>query len=129
MLGFPQICDYNASHMMNTSKKQQILQDISAIPSMERGKLSTYSFKERSGHAGPYHKLQIWEGGKNHTHYVPAENVPAVQAALSGYAQFQQLTEEYANLVIEETRQAIAGSKKKRSHRRSSLPRKRKSNK
>ena len=114
---------------MNTSSKQQILQSIAAIPNMERGKLSTYSFKERSGSAGPYHKLQTWEQGKNHTRYVPAEEVPAVQAALTGYAQFQQLTEAYANLVIAETRQAIAGSKKKSSHRRYSLPRKRKSNK
>ena len=113
---------------MNISKKQQILQDIAAIPNMERGKLSTYSFKERSRLAGPYHKLQTWEGGKNHTRYVPAEEVPAVQAALAGYAQFEQLTEEYANLVIAQTRQAIAGSKKKHSRRRSSLPKQRKSN-
>jgi hypothetical protein len=114
---------------MNIPNKQQILQNIAAIPNMERGKLSTYSFKERSGLAGPYHKLQTWEGGKNHTRYVPAEEVPAVQAALTGYAQFQQLTQEYANLVIAETRQAITGSKKKKLHRRSSLPKKRKSNK
>src|SRR6267154_778452 len=100
---------------MNASNKQQILQTIASIANMERGKLSTYSFKERSGLAGPYHKLQTWEKGKNHTRYVPAEEVPAVKAALSGYAQFQQLTEEYANLVIDETRQAIAGLKKKRS--------------
>src|SRR3954465_13666772 len=114
---------------MNTSKKQQILQTIAATPNMERGKLSTYPVKERSGQAGPYHKLQTWEQGKNHTRYVPAEEVPAVQAALTGYSQFQQLTEEYANRVIAETRQAITGSKKKKSHRRSSLPKKRRSNK
>jgi hypothetical protein len=114
---------------MNISKKHQLLQDIAAISSMERGKLSTYSFKERSGLAGPYHKLQTWEGGKNHTRYVPAEEVPAIQAALTGYAQFEQLTEEYANLVIAQTREAIAGSKKKKSPRRSSLPKKKKSNK
>ena len=35
--------------------KQQLLQRIAAIPVMERGKLSTYSFRERSGAGGPYY--------------------------------------------------------------------------
>lgn len=100
---------------MNPSTKQQLLQQIAAIPAMERGKLSAYSFKDRPGQSGPYHKLQSWQDGKNHTRYVPAEELPAVQAALSGYEQFQQLTCQYADLVIAETRQNIAASKKKKS--------------
>jgi len=31
---------------------------------MERGKLSAYTFKERPGVSGPYHKLQYWRSGK-----------------------------------------------------------------
>lgn len=122
------VCDYNTSHIMNNLNKQQILQQIAAIPAMERGKLSAYSFKERSGVAGPYHKLQRWQDGRNHTRYVPAEELPAVEAALAGYAQFRRLTEEYANLVIAQTRQGITDSKKNQSRQRSSLPKKRKSN-
>ncbi len=113
---------------MNNTNKEQILQQIAAISCMERGKLSAYSFKERSGLAGPYHKLQCWQAGKNHTRYVPAQDLPAVQAALAGYAQYQRLTEEYASLVIAQTRQAITDSKKNKSHQRSSLPKKKKSN-
>jgi hypothetical protein len=113
---------------MNNLDKQQILQQIAAIPAMERGTLCAYAFKDRSAAAGPYHKLQEWREGKNHTRYVPAQELPAVQAAVAGYAQYQQLTEEYANLVIAETRQAIAGSKKKMFHPRSSLPKRKKSN-
>ncbi len=45
---------------MNTSDKHQLLQHISAISAMERGKLSAYSFQDRPGQAGPYHKLQNW---------------------------------------------------------------------
>ena len=90
---------------MSTLRKRQLLQQIAAIPGMERGKLSAYSFKERSGVAGPYHKLQHWQDGKNHTRYVPADELPAVEAALAGYAQYQQLTEQYAQLVIAETNQ------------------------
>ena len=97
---------------MSTLRKRQLLQQIAAIPDMERGKLSAYSFKERSGVAGPYHKLQHWQDGKNHTRYVPADELPAVEAALAGYAQYQQLTEQYAQLVIAETRQNLAASKK-----------------
>jgi hypothetical protein len=113
---------------MHTSSKQQILQQIAAIPAMERGKLSAYSFKERSSHRGPYHKLQSWQEGKNLTRYVPAEELPAVQAALAGYTQFQQLTRQYAELVIAETRQNIAASKKKKFPAISSWPKTRKSN-
>lgn len=103
---------------MNTPSKQQLLQQIAAIPAMERGKLSAYSFKDRPGHIGPYHKLQSWQGGKNHTRYVPADELAAVTAALAGYDHYQQLTHQYADLVIAETRQNLAASKKRssRSH-------------
>jgi hypothetical protein len=46
---------------MNTPNKHQLLEQISAISAMERGKLSAYSFKDRPGQAGPYRKLQNWE--------------------------------------------------------------------
>ena len=111
---------------MNQPDKTHLLQQIAAIAAMERGKLSEYSFPERSPAAGPYHKLQRWQEGKNHTRYVSAEELPAVQTALAGYAQFRQLTEQYADWVIEETRQNIAGSKKNQSRPKSSSPRKKK---
>ncbi len=114
---------------MATTSKQQLLQQIAAIPTMERGKLSAYSFKERSGHQGPYHKLQCWQEGKNHTRYVPADQLPAVEAALAGYAQYQALTRQYAELVIAQTRQQISASKKKPQFPpASSLPKTRSSN-
>ena len=113
--------------MMNPPNKSGLLQQIASIPAMERGTLSPYTFKERSDASGPYHKLQHWQDGKNHTRYVSAEELPAIQAAVAGYAQYRQLTEQYADLVIEETRQNIAGSKKKKSRRKSSWPGKKKS--
>jgi hypothetical protein len=112
---------------MSAPTKQQLLEQIATIPAMERGKLSDYSFKDRAHHAGPYHKLQQWEDGKNHTRYVPADELPAVEAALAGYAQYERLTRQYADTVIAETRQNIA-SKKKTSCPQSASPRKRKSN-
>jgi hypothetical protein len=111
---------------MNPATKQRLLQHMAAISAMERGKLSAYAFKERSG-GGPYHKLQRWEEGKNVTRYVPADEVAEVEAALAGYEQYRQLSEEYARLVIAETRQSIALKKKSRSRPRSSWPKTRKS--
>jgi len=97
---------------MSATTKLQILDQISAIATMERGKLSAYSFKDRSRQAGPYHKLQQWEDGKNHTRYVPADQLPVVEAALAGYAQYERLTQQYADLVIAETRQNLPSKKK-----------------
>ncbi|MDO8945330.1 MAG: hypothetical protein Q7U75_19265 [Desulfobacterales bacterium] len=117
-LVFLTLCDYITRHTMKTPTKQQILQQIAA---MERGKLSTYSFPDRTGHPGPYHKLQHWQAGRNHTRYIPAADLPAVEAAVAGYAQYEQLTRQYADLVIAETRQRHAGPKKSpRANRRPS---------
>ena len=110
---------------MNQPDKNQILRQIAAIPAMERGKLSAYAH-ERPGTTGPYHRLQQWKNGQNHSRHVPTEDVPAVQAALAGYARYQQLTEQYADLVVAETRQSLA-EEKKRHRRPSSSPKKRKS--
>jgi hypothetical protein len=80
---------------------------------MERGTLSTYTLKDRPPTAGPYYKLQYWQEGKNHTRHVSPAELPALQAAIAGHTQFCQLTEQYAELVIAETRENIAGLKKK----------------
>ncbi len=113
---------------MNLPDKTRLLQQIAAIDAMERGKLSTYGFKDRPGVSGPYHKLQYWRDGINHTRYVSPEDLPALEAALAGHAQFRQLTEQYADLIIAETRQNITGSKKRPSRRKSVWPKKKKSN-
>ena len=106
---------------MNQLEKTRLLEQIAAIPAMERGKLSAHS-------SGRHQKLQSWQDGKNHTRHVPADELPAVQDALAGYTQYRQLTEEYAELVIRETRQNIAAAKKKNPPRlRSASRRKQKS--
>jgi hypothetical protein len=100
---------------MNTSAPSELLAQIAQIQRMERGKLSSYTFRQRARAAQPYHKLQCWENGKNVTRYVRAEQVPLVEAALAGYAQFQELIEQYAQQIIAQTREELAtvGIKKK----------------
>jgi hypothetical protein len=91
---------------MHPSKETHLLEQIAAIPAMERGKLSLHS-------SGRHQKLQCWQAGRNHTRHVAADELPAVESALAGHAQYRQLTEAYADLVIQETRQSIAAAKKK----------------
>lgn len=100
---------------MTTSNPSDLLTQIAQIQVMERGKLSRYTFRERAVPATPYYKLQGWEQGKNVTRYIRCEQVPLVEAALAGYAQFQDLVEQYAQQIIAQTREQLAtvGVKKK----------------
>jgi len=100
---------------MTTDSLSDLLTQIAHIPLMERGKLSTYTFKDRARPNAPYYKLQRWEHGQNVTRYIPAEQVPLLEQALAGHAQFQTLVERYAQAVIARTREqlAVVGTKKK----------------
>jgi hypothetical protein len=100
---------------MTTNSLPDLLAQIADIPLMERGKLSAYTFKDRAHPNAPYYKLQRWEDGKNVTRYIPAEQVPLLEQALAGHAQFAALVEQYAQAVIARTREQLAavGTKKK----------------
>ena len=102
---------------------QQLLQQITQIQYMERGKLCVM----RHGPSGPYYHLQSWEDGQNFNRYVSRDQLPIVRQALEGYQKFQQLTEQYATQVVAQTRAELAGSKKKTARRNSSWPKTRKS--
>ena len=110
---------------MNTkSSPQSVLYDIAQIQHMERGTLNVI----RQGPAGPYYNHQCYEEGKNVSRYVPSEQVSQIKEAIEGYHRFQQLTQQYAQLVVEKTRaEREAGSKKKTRRQNSSWPKTRKS--
>jgi len=93
---------------------QTLIEQILPIQRMEHGSLSII----RQGPKGPYHSLNSWEDGKNRCRYLPQDKVPEVQQAIEGYHQYQQLTEQYAQQIIEQTRaQLNIGIKKKPQHR------------
>jgi len=104
---------------MDQTEKTRLLEQIAAIPAMERGTLSLHS-------SGRHHRLQCWREGRNHSRHVPAGELPAIQGALEGYAQYRQLTEQYADLVIQETRRNLADAKKKNPSRPPSSSRRKK---
>lgn len=100
---------------MNTkSTPQSLLQDIAQIQHMERGTLSVM----RQGPKSPYYNHQCYENGRNVSRYVPADEAAQVQEAIQGYQQFQKLTQQYAQLMVEKTRaEREAGSKKNKIRR------------
>src|SRR5439155_25302047 len=93
--------------MTTTPAARQLLAQIAAIQRMERDTLSSYVPPGRSAGAGPYHKLQCWVGGKNVTRHVRPEELPAIKHALEGHARFQELTGQYAEVIIQQTRQQL----------------------
>jgi len=113
---------------MNSTQTAQLFEQIAHIKRMERGKLTVM----REGPEGPYYKLQAWEKGKNVSRYVSRDEAPAVREALEGYHRFQQLTEQYAQAIIDQTRSELAARSKKKTYhlrRKSSWPKTRKSGK
>ena len=109
---------------MNTPITPQVLlHQIAQLPHLERGKLCIL----RQGPNGPYYNHQTWENGKNVSRYVPRDQVPAIQEAIDGYHQFQDLTEQYVKTMIEKTRAERSSGAKKKPRPNSSSPKKRKS--
>lgn len=98
--------------MTTQQRRQEILQEMNVITRMERGKLCTQS---RGPSFPPFHKLQCWHKGKNHTRYVPLDKVPALQQALAGHQRFQQLAEEFVAVTVAMTRQEQPADRKKNS--------------
>jgi hypothetical protein len=100
---------------------EQLLAQIAQIQHMERGKLCVL----RQGPDGPYYNCQSRENGKNFSRYVPREKVQAYQQAIDAYQRFCQLTEQYADTIIQRTRAELTvDSKKKTSPKSSSWRRK-----
>lgn len=100
--------------MKTNPSPDDLLAQMAQIRTMERGKLSTYRRAGRSKDADTYHRLQVWQGGKNHTRHVRPEEVPALQAAVAGYERYCALSDQYVQLIVERTRAQMAeGIKKK----------------
>lgn len=102
---------YIYTRFMNPSLTPQVLiEQILQIQHMEHGSLSII----RQGPNGPYFSLNSWEDGTNRCRYLPQDKVPEVQQAIEGYHKYQQLTEQYAQQMVEQTRARLnIGVKKK----------------
>jgi hypothetical protein len=89
---------------------QSLIEQILPIQRMEHGSISVV----RTGPNGPYYNLNSWEDGRNRCRYLPQDKVPAVQQAIADYHKYQELTQQYAQQIIEKTRTELSlGIKKK----------------
>jgi hypothetical protein len=93
----------------NSATPASLLKQIAQIQRMERGTVSLM----RKTPSGEFYNHQTWERGKNKARYVPRSEVPALQEAICGYHLFKQLSEEYAQRVIDQTRAERAARRKK----------------
>lgn len=99
---------------------EEILHQIGAISSMEKGTLSTLRQTPR----GRACNFQRWEDGRNRSEYIRPEQVPLVEENLKAFEQFQTLIDLYVQALSARTRdERLAGVKKKRPTRTSSSPR------
>ena len=80
-----------------------LLKRMGSIQRMERGKLCRMSGRPNYNH-------QTWQNGRNVVRYVKSEHVAPLTEAIEGYRQYMELVQEYADLVIERTRQEIFGT-------------------
>jgi len=91
------------------STPQSVLHQIAQIQRLERGTVSVI----RQGPDGAYYNHQCYEEGRNVSRYVPLEQVAEVKEGIDGYRRFQELVQQYVQLMVEKTRaQREAGLKK-----------------
>jgi len=83
------------------SSPEEILKQIQQIQLMERGKICPMR-------AGRYYNHQTWQSGRNVVQYVPADQIPSLREALANYQRYLELTQTYADLIIQRTRQKRA---------------------
>lgn len=112
--------------MKPESSPHSLLQQAAQIPRLERGTLSII----REGPGGAFYNHQYREGGRKVSRYIPRDQVAAVQEAIDGYRQFDQLIQEYVDQIVAKTRAEIADRSKKNHPPppNSSSPRTKKSN-
>jgi hypothetical protein len=84
-------------------QKADLLQQMSLIPSIIRGKLSCQTYVTSGRSQGPYHILQRWDNGKNKCQRIPKNQLQIIQDGVSGYERFQHLADQFASLCERQT--------------------------
>ena len=61
---------------------------------------------------GPYHQLSYTFKGRSRSEFVRKENLQAVKRQLANYAKYKKLNDEWVELELARSREALASSKK-----------------
>ena len=105
--------------MKATQKAIKLLEKMGKVDRMERGKLCQMKGREHFNH-------QTWQNGRNNVRYVPREQIEDLQAAIDGYAQFNELARQYIDEIVRTTRREHARKHPKRTRRTTASSPKRK---
>lgn len=102
----------NVTFAQLEKRREQILQQISAIDRLRRGSLSRQFFKKphanSSAPAGPYFVLQGYLQGEKFSQRIPAQQAPLIEPLVANYKRFLELTEEFVTVTDQLTRLAEA---------------------
>jgi len=93
--------------MKHTKKMLRLLERMTRIDRMERGKLCQMG-------ARPHYNHQTWRNGKNEVRYVPKDEVEQLRAAIAGYQLFTELAEQYVDEVVRTTRRQREREKRRK---------------
>ena len=110
-------------------KRQQILQQMEQIQSMEFGSLQEENRPSKTNPSqpnGPYFKHQVWENGKNVTRRVPANQAGSLAQAIAGRKLFERLAQEFIETSVALTRAQGEATPLKKNESRSKAPSSRK---
>jgi hypothetical protein len=112
------------------SSRQALLAEFSCITTMQRGTLAE-EHRQRPApdgkgtlRLGPYFKHQSWEGGRNVSRRVPADEVAQLREDLANGQRFDALADELAAVNIAHTRALRAGQHDEAAHQQSGASKK-----
>jgi hypothetical protein len=88
------------------NRREQILEEMNEIRRLKRGSLSA----QTRGHPGGSirHIYQRWFEGRNHSTYIPAEQVPALQQAVDSWHRFEALAKEFVDVTEQLTDREVS---------------------
>jgi hypothetical protein len=90
---------------------EQIKTELVAIDEMRPGSVSK-QFKEPDLERGAYYQLNYSQGGRSRTEYVAPAFLRDVRRQISNYKRFKELTAEWIELSIEQSRLKIKSASK-----------------
>ncbi len=89
------------------ARRDQLLQQMAQCDAMDYGCLRTERRAAAGGGStGPYYQHQVWEKGKNMSQRIPAQDVPALEAAIANRHHFEELAQEFIDVTVQLTRRS-----------------------
>jgi hypothetical protein len=87
------------------TRREQLLQQMAQCDTMEYGSLKA----ERrpvvgGGLSRPYFKHQVWEGGRNLSQRIPAQEASSLEVAIANRHRFEELAREFMDVTVQLTR-------------------------